>query len=97
MAMLQMAANSGRPRSGHGFDLVAPIGSSYHCEKGGYLWTSQNGISFDVDGIGIAICYNGVNDAVLFQQAWPNIRAAIQATTWPARANYFRDFGMPAF
>jgi hypothetical protein len=52
LSMLNLAAHSGRPRAGHGFDVVTPIGSSYRCEKGGYLWTSQNTISFDLNGLG---------------------------------------------
>jgi CubicO group peptidase (beta-lactamase class C family) len=96
-SMLNLAVHSGRPRSGHGFDLVTPVGSSYHCEKGGYLWTSQNGINFDLNGLGIAINYNGVNDAVLFQQRWvPVILPAIRSTAWPA-VDYFPTFGMAGF
>jgi CubicO group peptidase (beta-lactamase class C family) len=100
LKMLDLAAHSGRPRAGHGFDSVTPIGSSYRCGKGGYLWTSQNAIDFDLDGVGIAIQYNGVNDAVLFSASdarWPAIRAAIEATAWPTRANYFPAYGMPAY
>jgi CubicO group peptidase (beta-lactamase class C family) len=97
LSMLNLAAHSGRPRAGHGFDAVTPVGSGYHCEKGGYLWTSQNAIGFDLDGLGIVIQYNGVNDAVLFQTQWPKIRAAVEAVSWPARANYFRDFGFSPF
>lgn len=98
--MLDLAAHSGRPRAGHGFDSVTPIGPSYRCGKGGYIWTSQNTIDFDLDGVGIALQYNGVNDAVLFSASdarWPIIRAAIEATAWPKRANHFPAYGMPAF
>jgi CubicO group peptidase (beta-lactamase class C family) len=95
--MLNLAAHSGRPRAGHGFDSVSPRGSSYRCDKGGYIWTSQNTISFDLDGLGIVVCYNGVNDAVLFKTQWPNIRAAIEAVAWPTSADHFPAFGMPAF
>ena len=97
LSMLNMAATSGLPRAGHGFDSVTKISSSYRCEKGGYIWSSQNGISFDLDGLGIAVCYNGVNDKVLYGTWWPAIRAAIEATAWPARANHFAAYGMPAF
>jgi hypothetical protein len=57
----------------------------------------KNTISFDLDGLGIVVGYNTVNDAALFQTGWPAIRAAIEATAWPARANHFPAFGMPAF
>jgi CubicO group peptidase (beta-lactamase class C family) len=97
LSMLNLAATSGRPRAGHGFDSVTPKGSSFSCGKGGYLWTSQNTINFDVDGLGIALSYNGVNDKVLFQTQWPKIFTAINATKWSTRANYFPEFGMPAF
>src|SRR6185436_18815894 len=97
LSMLNRAATSGLPRAGHGFDAVAKIGSSFRCEKGGYLWTSQNGIRFDLDGLGIAVCYNGVNDAVLYGAKWPAIRAAIEAVSWPSGADHFPAFGMPAF
>jgi CubicO group peptidase (beta-lactamase class C family) len=53
--MLNLAAHSGRPRAGHGFDLVTPVGQGFHCEKGGYLWTAQGAINFDLDGLGIVI------------------------------------------
>ena len=95
--MLDLAAHSGRPRAGHGFDLVTPVGSGYHCEKGGYLWTAQGAINFDLDGLGIVIQYNGVNDAVLFQTQWPLIRAAVQSVSWPGRANYFPVYGFRPF
>ncbi len=97
VAMLGMAATSGLPRAGHGFDGVAQIGTSFRCDKGGYLWTSQNAIHFDLDGVGIAICYAGVNGAALFTAGWPVIRAAIEAFPWSTHANHFPDFGMPAF
>lgn len=97
VAMLGLAAHSGLPRAGHGFDGVTAMGSSFRCEKGGYLWTSQNVISFDLDGLGIALCYNGVNDAALFHTGWPLIRAAIEGVAWSAHVNHFADFGMPAF
>ena len=97
ISMLELAANSGLPRAGHGFDGVTKIGSSYRCDKGGYIWTSQNGISFDLDGLGIAICYNGVNNSELYGTWWPAIRAAIELTAWPGRANHFPSFGMPPF
>jgi CubicO group peptidase (beta-lactamase class C family) len=97
LSMLNLAANSGLPRAGHGFDGVQRRGSSFRCGKGGYLWTSQNTIEFDLDGIGIVLSYNGVNDQVLFKTQWPKIRAAIDATSWSARKNYFPAFGMPAF
>ncbi|MDK2743769.1 MAG: serine hydrolase [Nitrospira sp. BO4] len=97
VAMLNAAAHSGLPRAGNGFDGVAVTGSSFRCDKGGYIWTSQNAISFDLDGLGIVVCYNGVNDAALFQTGWPAIRAAIEAVPWSSHANYFPDFGMPAF
>lgn len=97
LAMLNRAATSGGPRAGHGFDSVVPRGTSFRCDKGGYLWTSQNAISFDLDGLGIAIAYNGVNDQVLFSTQWPMIRSTIEATSWSTRANYFPEFGMPAF
>jgi CubicO group peptidase (beta-lactamase class C family) len=97
LTMLNLAASSGLPRAGHGFDMVTRVGSSFSCSKGGYLWTSQNGISFDLDGIGIALSYNGVNDKVLFRAQWPKIQAAIQTTQWSAGVDYFPDFGMPVF
>ena len=97
LAMLNLAASSGLPRAGHGFDSVTRVGSSFNCDKGGYLWTSQNTINFDLDGVGIALSYNGVNDQVLFKTQWPKIQAAIQTTQWPARVDYFPDFGMPIF
>jgi hypothetical protein len=97
LSMLNLAASSGLPRAGHGFDSVTRQGSSFRCGKGGYLWTSQNAIEFDLDGVGIAITYNGVNDQVLFKTQWPKIRAAIDATSWPTGKNYFPAFGMPAF
>jgi CubicO group peptidase (beta-lactamase class C family) len=97
LSMLDMAAHSGRPRAGHGFDGVTPIGSSYRCDKGGYIWTSQNVIRFDLDGLGITVNYNAVNDAVLFRTQWPKIVAAIEGTAWPARANHFPAYGMPRF
>lgn len=95
--MLNLAAHSGRPRAGHGFDLVTPVGQGYHCEKGGYIWTAQGAISFDLDGLGIVIQYNGVNDDVLFKTRWPLIRAAIQSVRWPRRANHFSDYGFRPF
>jgi hypothetical protein len=96
--MLNLAAHSGRPRAGHGFDLVTPVGhGSYHCEKGGYLWTAQGAINFDLGGLGIVIQYNGVNDAVLFQTQWPLIRAAVQSVHWPRRTNYFPNYGFRPF
>ncbi|RZT92482.1 serine hydrolase [Rivibacter subsaxonicus] len=97
LAMLGLAATSGRPRSGHGFDSVVAVGSSFTCDKGGYLWSSQNAIHFDLDGLGIAVCYAGVHDTALFATGWPVIRAAIEAFAWPARANHFSKYGMPAF
>ncbi len=97
LTMLNLAASSGLPRAGHGFDSVQPRGSSFRCGKGGYLFTSQNVIEFDLDGVGIVIAYNGVNDDVLFKTQWPKIRAAIDATTWPTQPDYFPLFGMPAF
>lgn len=101
VSMLDLAAASklsGR-RAGHGFDTVTKPGhgsASYYCDKGGYLFTSQNGISFDLDGLGIAVCYNGVNDPVLGPR-WNALRTAIETTAWPASANHFPDFGMPVF
>jgi hypothetical protein len=97
LTMLNLAANSGLPRAGHGFDSVQPLGSSFRCSKGGSLSTSENGIEFDLDGVGIAIAYNGANDDVLAKTQWPKIRAAIAATTWPTQTDYFPLFGMPAF
>jgi CubicO group peptidase (beta-lactamase class C family) len=97
VAMLDAAAHSGLPRAGNGFDGVAVRGSSFRCDKGGYIWTSQNAISFDLDGLGIVVCYNGVNDAALFNTGWPAIRATIEAVPWSSQANHFADFGMPAF
>ena len=97
LSMLNLAAHSGLPRAGHGFDSVTAQGSSFRCGKGGYLWTSQNAIEFDLDGVGIAVSYNGVNDQVLFKTQWPKIRAAIDATSWPTQKNFFPSFGMPAF
>jgi CubicO group peptidase (beta-lactamase class C family) len=95
--MLDLAAHSGRPRAGHGFDAVTPVVKSYRCEKGGYLWTSQNGIRFTLDGLGIVVCYNGVNDAELFGRWWPIIQTTVEAVSWPARTNYFPQYGMPPF
>lgn len=95
--MLDLAAHSGRPRAGHGFDLVTPVGSGYHCEKGGYLWTAQGAINFDLDGLGVVIQYNGVNDDVLFHSQWPSILAAVQSVSWPGRANYFHHYGFGPF
>ena len=97
LAMLNLAATSGLPRAGHGFDGVVPVGNSFRCDKGGYLWTSQNGISFDLDGLGIVVCYNGINNAALFHTGWPVIRAAIEAGPWSAHANHFPDYGMTEF
>ena len=97
LTMLNLAANSGLPRAGHGFDSVQPLGSSFRCSKGGSLSTSENGIEFDLDGVGIAIAYNGANDDVLAKTQWPVIRAAIAATTWPTQTDYFPLFGMPTF
>jgi CubicO group peptidase (beta-lactamase class C family) len=97
LSMLNLAAHSGRPRAGHGFDSVQPVGTTYECDKGGYLFTSQNVIHFTLDGLGIVICYNGVNDAVLFKNRWPIIKSVIDAVSWPSRANFFPDFGMAAF
>jgi CubicO group peptidase (beta-lactamase class C family) len=95
--MLDLAAHSGRPRAGHGFDAVTPVGSGYHCEKGGYLWTAQGAINFDLDGLGVVIQYNGVNDQVLFHTQWPLILSAVQSVRWPGRANYFHHYGFPPF
>lgn len=95
--LLNLAAHSGRPRAGHGFDAVTPVGSTFLCEKGGYLWTSQTGLRFTIGGLGIVVCYNGVNDAVLFQTRWPIIQQAVNATTWPAATDFFPDYGMRAF
>ena len=97
LSMLTMAADSNLPRAGHGFDSVQRSGSTFRCDKGGYLWTSENGIEFELDGVGVAISYNGANDDVLAKTQWPKIRAAIDATAWPTQKNYFPEFGMPAF
>lgn len=94
LSLLDLAAHSGRPRAGHGFDGVTFDGTTYHASKGGYLFTSQNVVSFTLDGIGIALCYNGVNDQVLFRQRWPQIDAAIRATAWSAKRDHFPDYGM---
>lgn len=96
LKMLNAAATSNGPRAGHGFDAVFPRGTSFECHKGGYLWTSQNGIKFDLDGLGIAIAYNGVSDQVLFRTQWPTIQSTIEATPWSTTTDYFPDFGMPA-
>jgi CubicO group peptidase (beta-lactamase class C family) len=95
--MLNLAAHSGRPRAGHGFDLVTPLGLGFHCEKGGYLWTAQGAINFDLDGLGIVVQYNGVNDDVLFHTQWPLIQAAIHSISWPRKTNYFPNFGFQPF
>lgn len=94
LAMLTAAASSGLPRAGHGFDGVAQSGTTFECSKGGYIWTSQNGIQFTLDGIGVAVCYNGVSDAILVQR-WATIYSAITNTAWAASTDYFFDYGMP--
>ena len=71
-------------------------GTTYHAGKGGYLFTSQNAVNFTLDGIGIAVNYNGCNDQVLFQQHWPQIDAAIRNTVWSTKKDHFPDFGMPS-
>jgi len=96
-ALFDLAASSGRPRAGHGFDGVVPVGDSFRCDNSGYLWTSQNTNSFDLDGLGIVVCYNGANDAALFHTRWPVIRAAVETATWSTHANHFPGYGMPAF
>lgn len=94
--LLNRAATSGLPRAGHGFDSAWFDGTTYHAGKGGYLFTSQNTANFTLDGIGIAVNYNGCNDQVLFQQSWPHIDAAIRATIWSTKMDYFPEFGMPS-
>jgi CubicO group peptidase (beta-lactamase class C family) len=94
--LLNRAATSGLPRAGHGFDSVWFDGTTYHAGKGGYIFTSQNTVNFTLDGIGIAVNYNGCNDQVLFQQSWPHIDAAIRATIWSTKKDHFPDFGMPS-
>ena len=94
--LLHRAATSGLPRAGHGFDSAWFDGTTYHAGKGGYLFTSQNALNFTLDGIGIAVNYNGCNDQVLFQQRWPQIEAAIRTTVWSAKKDHFPDFGMPS-
>jgi CubicO group peptidase (beta-lactamase class C family) len=93
--MLHRAANSGLPRAGHGFDSASFDGTTYHVGKGGYLFTSQNAVELTLDGVGIAVNYNGCNDDVLFQKQWPKILAAIRNTLWSSKKDYFPDFGMP--
>jgi hypothetical protein len=95
LGMLDKAVHSGRPRAGHGFDSVSFDGTTYSAFKGGYLATSQNGIGFDLDGIGVAVSYDGVHDAVLFGQYWGAIQNAAKAATWPATKDYFPQYGMP--
>jgi CubicO group peptidase (beta-lactamase class C family) len=95
--LLQRASTSGLPRAGHGFDGVRFDGTTYHASKGGYLFTSQNTVNFTLDGIGIALNYNGCNDAVLFQERWPQIEAAVRNTVWPTRVDHFPAYGMPRF
>lgn len=94
--LLQRASTSGLPRAGHGFDSVRFDGTTYHAGKGGYLFTSQNVVTFTLDGIGIAVNYNGCNDQVLFQQRWPLIEAAIRNTVWSSRIDHFPAYGMPS-
>ncbi len=93
--LLHRASTSGLPRAGHGFDSVRFDGTTYHAGKGGYLFTSQNAVNFTLDGIGIAVNYNGCNDQVLFQQRWPQIEAAIRNTVWSTRSDHFPAYGMP--
>lgn len=93
--LLHRASTSGLPRAGHGFDGVWFDGTTYHANKGGYLFTSQNTVEFALDGIGIALNYNGCNDAVLFQKRWPQIRAAIRSVAWSSTSDYFSNYGMP--
>ena len=80
--MLDLAAPSGRPRAGHGFDSVTPRSArATGAARAATSGRRRTRSSFDLDGVGIAVQYNGVNDAVLFSAARraPTIRAAIEA------------------
>ena len=96
LSLLDKAVHSGRPRAGHGFDSVTFDGTTYTAGKGGYLWTSQNTLNFTLDGVGMALCYDGVNDDVLFHERWPDIQTAVWSHGWPTHGDHFPDYGMPA-
>ena len=76
---------------------MTPSGGGFECDKGGYLWTSQSVIHFITGGVGVAICYNGVNDQVLFKTGWPAIWNQITTAPWSATDNFFPEYGMAAF
>ena len=99
LALLDKAFHHGldpTKRAGHGFDGVGFDGTTYSAFKGGYLSSSQNGIGFDLDGIGVAVCYNGVRDDVLFKQHWGAIQNVAKTATWPANTDHFPQYGMPS-
>lgn len=96
LALFDRASNSGRPRSGYGFDSVTSRRQSYRAEKGGALSTSQTNLWFNLDGLGIAVCYNGNNDPILFKIGWPTIEAAIRNEPWSSTDDFFPSYGMTA-
>ncbi len=99
LAMLQRAAdhyalvrNEKDPRAGYGFDDMTAVGSSFSGSKGGYIFTSQNMLWFQLDGTSLVICLNGTSNIDVMGPVW----TAVQATDWTHRRDRFPRFGMPS-
>jgi CubicO group peptidase (beta-lactamase class C family) len=83
----------------HGFDSVFQDASTHEFwgVKGGYLDTSQNGVTFTQNGISTVLCWNGLTPT---GPAWsPVYNALVKAATehnW-GNSDLFPTYGMPSF
>ena len=83
----------------HGFDSVYQDASTHDFSgvKGGYLDTSQNGVTFTQNGLSTVICWNGLT---LTGPGWfPVYDALVKGATehdW-GNTDLFPTYGMPAF
>ena len=99
-AMLQNAATffAAHPtasdrRAGYGFDDMSAVGASFHGSKGGYLFTSQNMLWFQLDGTSLVINLNATSPVDVMGRVW----TAVQAINWTSFTDLFPSFGMPSF
>jgi CubicO group peptidase (beta-lactamase class C family) len=92
----------------HGFDSVWVDGTSHQFMglKGGSLETSQNGVLFNLHGISVVMCWNGMTPSNPQWFSWdtdssdPNrsvVMSAVVAQDWSGVADLFPTFGMPSF
>jgi len=97
LAMLQRAADhfaaipaGQEARAGYGFDDMNAGGGGFRGSKGGYLFTSQNMLWFELDRTSLVICLNGTSNVDVMGPVW----TAVQGIDWSHRRDRFPRYGM---